>query len=106
MAAALGVASGYAHLVDPDPTIVALLALASAMLLGVAQPRRPWLWAAILSVSIPTADLYAHFTGQAIYRGRIEGAFVAGLVSGTVGAYAGAIGRRLLERVLSKSPEA
>ena len=103
LAAALGLASGYAHLIDPDPTIVALLALVCAMALGVARPRRPWLWAVIIAASIPGADLYANLTGQPVTRARIEGAFVAGLVSGLVGAYGGSLLRRMLARVFDQS---
>ncbi len=106
IAAALGLGSGYVHLVTSDPTLVALLALASAMFLGFVQPHRPWLWAVILASAIPLADLYARVTGQPIYRGRIEGAFIAGLVSGLVGAYAGAVGNRTVRRVFSKDPQA
>jgi hypothetical protein len=103
IAVVLGVASGYVHVIEPDPTMVALLALASAMFLGFARPERPWLWALILAVSIPAADLYMYLRGMAFYRGRLEGAFVAGLVSGVVGAYAGWLGRRTFSILIRKT---
>jgi hypothetical protein len=102
IAVVLGLASGYVHLVAPDPTIVALLALVCAMFLGLMRPAQPWLWALIIAFSIPAADLYANLTGQPIYRGRIEGAFVAGLVSGLVGSYAGSVTHRMVVRVFSQ----
>jgi hypothetical protein len=102
IAVGLGLASGYVHLIAPDPTIVALLALVCAMFLGLMRPARPWLWAIIIAFSIPGADLYAHFTGQPIFRGRIEGAFVAGLVSGLVGAYGGSLMRKMVVRVFNQ----
>ncbi len=102
VAVVLGLMSGYVHLIAPDPTIVALLALAGAMFLGIARPQRPWLWALIIAFSIPGADLFAKLPGVVVYRGRIPGAFVAGLVSGIVGAYAGAMMRRMVVRVFEK----
>jgi hypothetical protein len=102
-AVVLGLVSGYVHLIVEDPTVAALLALASAMFLGLTRPARPWLWAVIIAASMPGADLYANLTGQPIFRGRIEGAFVAGLVSGLVGAYGGSLMRRMVLRVLDKS---
>lgn len=95
----LGLASGYVHLIIPDPTVVALLALASAMFLGLTQPRRPWVWALIIAFSIPGADLVAKLMGQVVLSGRIEGAFIAGLASGLVGAYGGAAMRRMVGKV-------
>jgi hypothetical protein len=40
LAVLLGIGSGYMHVIIPDPTIVALAALASAMFLGFARPPR------------------------------------------------------------------
>jgi hypothetical protein len=103
VAVAMGLASGYIHVLVPDPTIAALLALAAAMFLGFARPERPWRWALVLAFSIPAADLYMYLQGMAFYRGRLEGAFVAGLVSGIVGAYAGWLGRRTVNIFLEKT---
>lgn len=96
LAVLLGVASGYVHVIAPDPTIVALLALASAMFLALVRPERPWLWAVILAISIPSADAWMYLRGMTVYRARLEGAFIIGLVSGIVGAYAGWLGRRTI----------
>ena len=102
LAVLFGVASGYLHVIVPDPTIVALTALVGAMFLGFARPQRPGLWALILALSIPSADLVMYLRGMAIYRGRLEGAFVAGLVSGIVGSYAGWLGRRTVTVLMGK----
>lgn len=104
LAILLGLAAGYVHLIAPDPTIVALLALMCAMFLGVVRPERPWLWAVIIAASIPGADIYANLAGQPVFLARIEGAFVAGIVSGMVGAYGGSLMRRMLMHVFSQKP--
>jgi hypothetical protein len=100
----LGLASGYVHVIVPDPTVVALLALASAMFVGFMQPEKPWIWSIILALSLPVADTVMYLKGMPFYRGRIEGAIVAGLVSGIVGGYAGSVGRRNLRNIFEKPP--
>lgn len=103
IALVLGLASGYVHMLAPDPTVVALLALASAMFVSFMRPERPWLWSVILALSLPVADAVMYLRGMPFYRGRIEGAFIAGLASGLVGGYAGSFGRRTLQRLFAES---
>ena len=94
----LGLASGYLYFAISDLMILALLALAIAMAAGAARPSQPWLWALLLSFSIPSAAVIIRWEGLPVQSGRLESALVASLASGFLGAYAGAMMRRMLAR--------
>lgn len=96
VAVGLGLASGYLYLMSFDLMILAVLVLASAMALGAAQSRRPWIVALLLSLAIPMAAVLVRMRGLPVYSGQIESAAVAGLASALLGAYAGAFLRRMV----------
>lgn len=103
LAVLLSVGIAFVHAHAPDPGIAFLLTLAAAMFLGVSQPQRPWLWALLVGVSLPAAELYFHAVGDTAYRARFKGAVVVAIIAGIVGAYGGALMRRMIANVFSKT---
>jgi hypothetical protein len=97
VALSAGIALIHAHV--PEAGLAFLLILSATMVLGVSQPKRPWLWALLVGVSLPAAELYSHVAGDATYRARFKGAVVVAIVAGLVGAYGGASMRRMIGNV-------
>jgi hypothetical protein len=102
LAILLGLGCGYLYFASSDLMILALLVLVAAMALGVAAPGKPWLWALLLALSIPAATVITHLRGEQVGAGRIEAALAAGFASALLGAYSGAMMRRMIAGVLNK----
>jgi len=94
-----GLGSGYLYFATFDLMILALLALVIAMALGAAVPRTPWLWAVLLAMSIPAAAFIPWHRAEIVPLTRLEAAFATGLASALIGAYAGAMMRRMIAGV-------
>jgi hypothetical protein len=101
LAVVLGVAAGYIHLLEPDPTMAALLVVAFTMALGVSQPRKPWRWALIIALCLPAAELLAFLGRTKPTRAAVYASFVT-LVPAFVGAYGGALMRQMVGNVFAK----
>lgn len=98
-AVALGLGSGYLYFALGDIMILALLALALSMALGAADADRPWLWALLLAGAMPAAALFVQLRGLPVLSGQVESALVAALASTFLGAYAGAMLRRMVTKI-------
>ena len=93
LAVLLGLAAGFIEITLGDLLVTAIIVMFATMVLGFVRPQRAWRWAMIVAVFIPLLRLAAYwFLNQHANRAQIwESAF--GFVTGTVGAYAGVLGR-------------
>ncbi len=91
----LGALIGYAQLRLGDLAIAALLVAMVTMFLGAMRPRRPWLWALLVALCVPAAQLVAYFGREHFTRGAIFGSFAL-LAPAFVCAHGGAVGRKLV----------
>jgi len=94
-AIALGLLAGYAHLRLHDLGLGALMVGAVCLGLGFARPQRPWLWALIVALCVPSVQVVAHLGYERFTRGGIVASFAL-LIPAFSCAYGGAFGRRLL----------
>ena len=101
VALGFGALIGYAQLRLAEPAISALLVAMVTMFLGAMRPRRPWLWALLVALCVPAAQLLAHIGRQHFTRGAIFGSFAL-LAPAFVCAYGGAMGRRLVGELFKK----
>src|SRR5579885_2170052 len=93
----LGICAGILDVTIGDLLLTALFVLASTMLLGVLRPERPWRWTLLVAIFVPFIQVLAYFfLTEKPYRAQIYEAFL-GFLTGTAGAYAGAVGRRALQ---------
>jgi len=93
-AVALGACAGALDVKVGDLLFTALVVLASTMLLGAIRPQRPWRWTITVAAVVPVMQLLAYaFLTEKPYRAQIYESFL-GFLTGIVGAYGGAIGRR------------
>ena len=88
-----GLASGFIEITISDLLVTAIFVMFATMVLGFLRPHRAWKWALIVAVFVPLLRLAAHrFLNQHSDRAQIwESAM--GFATGTVGAYAGVLGR-------------
>jgi hypothetical protein len=95
LAAACGMAAGWADVEINDLLFTALLALASCMLLGILRPHGPWRWVVVIGACIPLTELgfYLLRTIKPT-RAQIYGSFLA-FFPGIAGAYGGSFLRQL-----------
>jgi len=93
LAVLLGLAAGILEITINDLLVTALFVMIATMVLGFVRPQRAWRWTLIIAVCVPLARLGAYFLlTQHSDRAQIwESAF--GFLTGTVGAYAGVLGR-------------
>jgi hypothetical protein len=97
LAAAAGIATGWADVAIDDLLFTALLVLAACMLLGMLRPRWPWRWVIGVVFFIPLTEWIAFsILGVKPTRGQVYGAFLTAL-PGVAGAYGGAVMRRVLD---------
>ena len=101
VALVLGALIGYAQLRWGELAISALLVSMGTMFLGAVRPRRPWLWALLVALCVPAAQLFAHLGREHFTRGAIFGSFAL-LAPAFVCAYGGAVGRRLVGELFKK----
>ena len=98
----LALASAWVQVRIHDLLFTALLVLASAMLLGVLRPERPWRWSVLLLLVTPLMQGLARFrVVEQPRRAEVYESFLAFLPA-MVGAYGGAVLRRAVQSVWSK----
>ncbi|MBZ5567508.1 MAG: hypothetical protein LAN64_06615 [Acidobacteriia bacterium] len=100
-ALAFGALIGYAQLRLGELAISALLVAMATMFLGAVRPQRPWLWALLVALGVPAAQFVAYLGREHFTRGAIFGSFAL-LAPAFVCAYGGAVGRKLVDELLSK----
>lgn len=100
-ALAFGALIAYTQLRWGELAISALLVAMATMFLGAMRPRRPWVWALLVALCVPTAQLFAYFGREHFTRGAIFGSFAL-LAPAFVCAYGGAVGRRLVGELFKK----
>jgi ABC-type multidrug transport system permease subunit len=99
LAAACGIATGWADVVVDDLLFTALLVLSSCMLLGLLRPRWPWRWVLTVGAFVPLTELAAYLVRTVKpTRAQIYGSFLA-FFPGVAGAYGGAIMRRVADNL-------
>jgi ABC-type multidrug transport system permease subunit len=99
LAALCGVGTGWADIAVNDLLFTALLVLASCMMLGLAQPRRPWRWVLMVGVFVPVTELAAYkILTVKPTRAQVYGSFLA-FFPGIAGAYGGSIMRAVVENL-------
>jgi hypothetical protein len=103
VAVLLAAAIAFVHLHVPEAGLAFLLILMACMLLGLMHPKRPWLWAVLVGLSLPAAEIYSHVAGDATYVARFKGSIVVAVIAGLVGAYGGAAMRRMVSNVFSRN---
>jgi ABC-type multidrug transport system permease subunit len=99
LAALAGMGTGWIDVAVNDLLFTALLVLMTCMALGVARPRRPWRWVALVGVFIPLTELAA-FEILAVKpsRGQVWGSFLA-FLPGIAGAYGGSLLRGVADNL-------
>lgn len=99
LGAVLGICAGVLDAKIGDLLLTALFVLASTMLLGALRPERPWRWVIVVGMFVPIVQLLAYlFLTEKPYRAQIYESFL-GFLTGIVGAYGGAVGRRVLNEL-------
>lgn len=101
VALASGALIGYAQLRWGELAVSALLVAMVTMFLGALRPRRPWLWALLVALCVPAAQLFAYLGREHFTRGAIFGSFAL-LAPAFVCAFGGAVGRKLVGELFSK----
>lgn len=102
LGASLGACAGVLDVKVGDLLLTALFVLASTLLLGALRPQRPWRWILVVGVFVPLLQLLAYwFLTEKPYRAQIYESFL-GFLTGTAGAYAGAVGRRGCDELFRK----
>lgn len=106
LAVLLGLAAGFLEITISDLLVTAVFVMFATMVLGFARPQRAWRWAIIVAVFVPIVRLAAYvFLNQHADRAQVlESAL--GFVTGTVGAYAGWLGRMGVDTLFRARPHA
>ncbi|MBV9181691.1 MAG: hypothetical protein JO356_10290 [Acidobacteria bacterium] len=103
VAVLLGLSAGLVEIHLDDLLVTALCVLCSTLVLGFIRPRRPWRWIIVVAALVPVVRLAAYLLlGQTPYRAQVWESFL-GFVTGTAGAYAGALARKGVDE-LFRSP--
>jgi hypothetical protein len=99
LGSALGIGAGCLDAKVGDLLLTALLVLASTMLLGWLRPEKPWRWIVAVGMWVPIVMLLAHaFLAEKPYPAQIYESFL-GFLTGTAGAYGGALGRKAMGEI-------
>ncbi len=101
-AIALAALTGWVQIMFRDLHLALLAAMAFALALGVAWPRRPWIWALLIGFSPAVAEFILIARGEPIQRGEVEVAFGA-VLPAVVGAYGGHFMRLMVGRLFEKA---
>jgi hypothetical protein len=98
----LGLCAGLLDVKVGDLLLTAVFVLASSMLLGALRPERPWRWIVTIAVFVPLMQLFAYFFfREKPYASQIYESFL-GFLTGTAGAYGGAVARRVVNELFLK----
>jgi zinc transporter ZupT len=78
-----------------------MVVLAANMLLGFLSPRKPWRWVVLIGVLVPLVEWLAYFfLTEKPQRAQIYESFLA-FFPGIAGAFGGAIGRGVVDNLLT-----
>jgi len=96
-----GVLAGWVNTKVSDLLLTAMVVLAACMLLGILSPRKPWRWVLLVGVFVPVVEWLAYFfLSQKPERAQIYESFLA-FLPGIAGAFGGALGRGLVDNLLT-----
>ncbi len=99
LAAACGIATGWADVIVDDLLFTALLVLSACIVLGMLRPRLPWRWVVLVGAFIPLTELAAYLVRTIKpTRAQIYASFLA-FLPGIAGAYGGAVMRRVVDNL-------
>lgn len=99
LAAFCGMAAGGVDAEINDLLLVALIVVASGILLGTLRPRRPWRWVIAVGVFIPLTEVAAYYlltvkpTRAQVYASCLM------FLPGIAGAYGGAVFRNVVNNL-------
>lgn len=90
---------------NDEPQAAVLVILMATFVLGFVVPRRAWLWATVVGVCIPIGYLLARMLGYLLPAPLEPGwyASIIALIPAFIGAYAGALGRLIINIAWVKS---
>jgi hypothetical protein len=105
IALAGGIFAGWVDFNNDEPQAAVLVILVITLLLGLIQPRLAWLWAIIVALSLPAVYLVATNLGYQPVSPPSPGwyASLLALIPAFIGAYAGALGRVIMNRAMVSS---
>ncbi len=93
LAVLFGLSAGLLELTLGDLLVTALAVLVSTLILGFLRPRHAWRWIVIVGPIVPLMRIAAYFLlTQKPYRAQVWESGL-GMLTGTAGAYAGAMFR-------------
>ncbi|HKW18698.1 MAG TPA: hypothetical protein VJO35_14420 [Terriglobales bacterium] len=100
VAVLLGICAGLLEIKLDDVLLTSLFVLSSTLVLGFIRPRRAWRWALVIAPFVPLVELAAYiFLRERLYRVQVWES-VLGFVTGTVGCFAGAFGRKGVDELM------
>jgi len=96
----LGICAGLLEVRIGDLLLTSLFVLTSTLVLGFIRPRHAWRWLLIVAPFLLLVELAVHLLlSQRLYHAEIwESGF--GFVAGTVGCYAGVLGRKGVDELV------
>jgi hypothetical protein len=97
-----GLSIGYLDILAHDISMLFVITTAVTMFLGIAQPRRPWLWTILVAAFIPLSEFFLQLRGAQLQSGEIQDSFLIALVSGLVGAISGAFFNRAVKKLMAE----
>ncbi len=97
---------GWVDFHNDEPQAAVLLILVLTFLLGILLPARAWLWAILVALGIPGMYFVLRALGYQPVSQPSPGwyASLLALIPAFIGAYAGALGRVILNTLFSHSP--
>jgi hypothetical protein len=100
-----GIFAGWVDFNNDEPQAAVLVILVVTFLLGLLQPRLSGLWAIIVGLSLPAVYLVATKLGYQPASPPSPGwyASLLALIPAFIGAYSGALGRVIMNRVIASS---
>jgi len=96
--------AGWVDFNNDEPQAAVLVILAFTLLLGMLFPKRAWLWAIIVGLGVPAVYLVLHALGYQSVGQPSPGwyASLLALIPAFIGAYTGAVGRLIADRMLAR----
>jgi hypothetical protein len=100
-----GIFAGWVDFNNNEPQAAVLVILMATFLLGLIEPRLAWLWAIIVALSLPSVYLVATNLGYQPVSPPSPGwyASLLALIPAFIGAYSGALGRVIINKVIVSS---
>jgi len=97
--------AGWVDFNNDEPQAAVLVILVVTFLLGLILPRKAWLWAIIVALCLPGVYLFARSLGYQSVSPPSPGwyASLLALIPAFIGAYAGALGRVIINNLIAKS---